>query len=46
MSLINISNKRVLFFGYGAVAKAVWNYMNMYFILNPSNIYLSTYRFS
>lgn len=40
MSLINISTKRVLFLGYGAVAKAVWNYMNRYFIVNPSNIYL------
>lgn len=39
MSRININNKKVLFLGYGAVGKCVWNFFDMYFTYNKNNIY-------
>jgi homospermidine synthase len=37
---IDISNKKILFLGYGGVAKCTLNYMNNYFDVNDENIYL------
>jgi homospermidine synthase len=37
---INIRNRKVVFLGYGAVAKCVWNYFDYYFDYNIENIYL------
>jgi homospermidine synthase len=37
---INILQKKVLFIGYGAVAKCVWNYFDFYFIYKIDNIYI------
>ena len=37
---VNIYNNKILFLGYGAVAKCVWNYFNYYFIYNINNIYI------
>jgi homospermidine synthase len=37
---INIKDKKILFLGYGGVAKCVWNYFGYYFIYNPDNVYI------
>ena len=37
---IDISLNKILFLGYGAVAKCVWNYFDFYFIYNIDNIYI------
>ena len=37
---INIKDKKVLFLGYGGVAKCVWNYFDYYFIYSPENIFI------
>ena len=37
---VNIYNNKILFLGYGAVAKCVWNYFDYYFIYNINNIYI------
>ena len=37
---VNIFNKKILFLGYGALAKCIWNYFNYYFIYNIDNIYI------
>lgn len=37
---IDIRNKKVLFLGYGAVAKCVWNYFDKYFTFNRRRIVL------
>jgi len=37
---INIINKKILFLGYGAVAKCVWNYFDQYFIFNRKRVVL------
>ena len=40
MPKINIKNKKILFLGYGAVAKCVWNYFNNYFVFSRKNVSL------
>lgn len=37
---IDIRNKKVLFLGYGAVAKCVWNYFDKYFTFNRRRVVL------
>jgi homospermidine synthase len=37
---INISSKKILFLGYGGVAKCVWNYFDMYFVYHKNNVYI------
>ena len=37
---INIKDKKILFLGYGGVAKCVWNYFGYYFTYNPDNVYI------
>ena len=37
---INIDSKKILFLGYGAVAKCVWNYFDYYFDYNINNVYI------
>ena len=37
---IDIKNKKILFLGYGGVAKCVWNYFDYYFTYNPDNVYI------
>jgi homospermidine synthase len=37
---IDINNNKILFLGYGAVAKCVWNYFDYYFTYNINNIYI------
>jgi len=39
MTKINIKNKKVVFLGYGAVGKCVWNFFDMYFMYTMKNIY-------
>ena len=39
MPKINIKNK-ILFLGYGAVAKCVWNYFSDYFVFSRKNVFL------
>jgi homospermidine synthase len=38
---IDIKQKKVLFLGYGGVAKCVWNYFDYYFTYSPDNIYIA-----
>jgi homospermidine synthase len=38
--MISLKNKKVMFLGYGAVAKCVWNYFSSYFSVKDSNVYL------
>ena len=40
MPKLNIKNKKILFLGYGAVAKCVWNYFNAYFVFSRQNVFL------
>ena len=37
---VNITNNKILFLGYGAVAKCVWNYFDNYFNYDIKNIYI------
>ena len=37
---INITNKKILFFGFGGVAKCVLNYLNFYFDYDIKKIYI------
>ena len=37
---IDLKQKKVLFLGYGAVAKCVWNYFDEFFIYKKQNIFL------
>jgi homospermidine synthase len=37
---IDIRNKKILFLGYGAVAKCIWNYFDKYFTFNRRRIVL------
>ena len=37
---IDIKNKKILFLGYGGVAKCVWNYFEYYFTYSDDNIYI------
>lgn len=37
---IDIRNKKILFLGYGAVAKCVWNYFEKYFTFNRRRVVL------
>lgn len=37
---VNLNNKKVLFLGYGAVAKCVWNYFDEFFIYKKQNIFI------
>lgn len=37
---IDIRNKKILFLGYGAVAKCVWNYFDKYFTFNRRRVVL------
>lgn len=37
---INIMNKKILFLGYGAVAKCVWAYFDYYFEYDISNVFI------
>jgi homospermidine synthase len=37
---INIKSKKILFLGYGAVAKGVWNYFTDYFEINRKRVVL------
>lgn len=38
--MIDISDKKILFLGYGGVAKCVWNYFDHFFIYNTKNIFI------
>ena len=38
--MIDISDKKILFLGYGSVAKCVWNYFEKFFIYSTENIYI------
>lgn len=38
--MISLETKKVMFLGYGAVAKCVWNYFLSYFTISPRNVYL------
>ena len=38
---IDIKNKKILFLGYGGVAKCVWNYFGYYFTYTPENVYIT-----
>ena len=37
---VDIMKNKILFLGYGAVAKCVWNYFDYYFIYDINNIYI------
>jgi homospermidine synthase len=37
---IDIKRKKIVFLGYGAVAKCVWNYFNDFFIYSKKNVFL------
>lgn len=37
---IDITDKKILFLGYGGVAKCVWNYFDYYFIYSLNNVYI------
>lgn len=37
---IDIRNKKILFLGYGAIAKCVWNYFDKYFTFNRRRVVL------
>ena len=37
---INIKDKKILFLGYGGVAKCVWNYFDYYFVYTLENVYV------
>jgi homospermidine synthase len=39
MNKVHLQNKKILFVGYGAVAKATWNHFDMYFTYQPHNVY-------
>ena len=39
-SPISLSSKKVMFLGYGAVAKCTWNYFSSYFTIPSSQVYL------
>lgn len=39
MSKINVRSSRIVFLGYGAVAKCVWNYMDMYLEYDPKRVH-------
>jgi homospermidine synthase len=40
MNSIQLSSCKVLFLGYGAVAKCTWNYFDEYFNISPNQVYL------
>jgi homospermidine synthase len=40
MSKISLFRKKVMFLGYGAVAKCTWNYFSSYFTISPKRVYL------
>jgi homospermidine synthase len=40
MTKINIKDKKILFLGYGAVAKGVWNYFHQFFDFSYKNVFL------
>lgn len=40
MSKISLFGKKVMFLGYGAVAKCTWNYFSSYFTCSPRDVYL------
>ena len=37
---VNLNNKKVLFLGYGALAKCVWNYFDEFFTYKKQNIFI------
>lgn len=39
-NMISLKTKKVMFLGYGAVAKCVWNYFSSYFYVSIRNVYL------
>ena len=39
MTKLPLHNKKILFVGYGAVAKAVWNHFDLYFTYDPDRVY-------
>ena len=40
MSKLNITKQKILFLGYGAVAKCVWNYFDEYFHFHRKRVVL------
>ena len=40
MSKVDIKKKKIVFLGYGAVAKCVWNYFDNFFIYDKKRIFL------
>ena len=40
MNKIDIYNKKILFLGYGGVAKCTWNYFEHYFRCDPNKVYI------
>lgn len=40
MSKISLFRKKIMFLGFGAVAKCTWNYFSSYFTISPKRVYL------